>query len=132
MTHIDHPDSKTVELWIDGKIHEHDYLATIQHLEKKIEQWGSVNLLENIHSFDGFELGAFWDNVKFGMKHFKDVQKFAVVTDKMWIRKVSEWAEPLTHMQIKTFPREDLLKARAWCSTSRRKDVAAILFPPGS
>lgn len=129
MTHIDHPESKTVELGIDGKIHEHEYLEIVHHIEKKIEEWGSVNLLENIHSFDGFELGAFWDNIKFGMKHFKDIQKFAVVTDKKWIRTVKEWANPITTLDIKTFHREDLIEARAWCARPRRRKRRSSHLP---
>lgn len=114
ITCIDKPESRTVELVIEGGVTKDDYLETAEHLHDRIQDWGAVNLLEDIRSIDGVEAGAFWDNVKFGFRHFQDIDKVAVVTDKQWIRAATTITDPLIHLDVQTFPREEIETARAW------------------
>lgn len=114
ITRIDRPESHTVELVIDGQISKKDYLETAEHLRDRAHDWGAVNLLEDIRNFEGIEAASFWENVQFGFRHFREVDKAAIVTDKRWIRAVTKATDPLIHMDVQAFPREELENARAW------------------
>ncbi len=114
ITKTDHPEHKTVELTISGHIKEEDYLPIINHLEARIRDWGYANILEVVENFDGVEMSAFWDNLKFAARHFKDIKKCAVVSDKKWIQKMVNWSDVLVSMDLKSFTHEDIELARTW------------------
>lgn len=114
LTYIDEPAHKTVELIINGKIHKDEYEDIADHLRRRISEWGKVNLVENIQNFDGAELGAIWQNTKFALHHMGDIGKCAVVTDKKWLRTMTDAVDPLISVSVKTFAREELDQAREW------------------
>ena len=114
LTFIDRPESKTVELIVNGKVLKDDYIKTAEHLQEKIGEWGRINILEHIQNYDGFEISAFWKNMKFAAEHLKDIAKCAVVADEAWIRGVTDAADPVVPIEVKAFPREQLPLAREW------------------
>ena len=64
--------------------------------------------------FDGWELGAMWDDTKFGIQHRKDFEKIAVVGGSKWL----EWALKIgAHFmegQVKTYKDPELQEALTW------------------
>lgn len=118
LTWLDRPDGKTVEIIVDGKVEGHEYDETILHLKGKIQEWGKINIVEFVKNYDGFQPEVLWDNIKFGMDHFKDIEKCAIVTNNTWLRLASELTDPLVRMEIKTFKPEQIEEARDWCAES--------------
>ena len=116
--HID-PENRLIELTINGKISKEDLKAALNALEDPFEKWSEIRLLKRIDSFEGMELKAMADDLKFAYNNFgnlKKIRKAAVVTDKEWIEKITDWFKPLFPGEVKVFENEDIEKARSWLS----------------
>jgi len=63
-----------------------DLLAFVPIVDKVLEETKVIepNLLIDMRDFEGWELIAAWDNLKFGLKHRNDFKKLAIVGDKNW------------------------------------------------
>ena len=108
---------KLIELRVEGKITHDDFKACVPPLEAMIERHGKIKILEVIISFTGYELKALWDELKFDVKHMKHFSHCAVATDKKWVKDLAKWVAPVTGMEIKVYPLEQIEEAREWlCS----------------
>ena len=67
--------------------------------------------------FHGLDLGALWEDVKaegsVGLKHHASWERFAVVTDKDWMRAIAAvgWVSP---GELRVFEPDQLEPAKAW------------------
>lgn len=99
-----------------GKLTTEDYENQfIPDLEQLIEEHGKVRVLIQFdEDFSGWELGAAWDDAKFGIKHNNDFEKIAIVGGPKYV----EWGVKLsTHFmsgEMKTYDSDELEQASAW------------------
>jgi hypothetical protein len=57
-------------------------------VEKWIQEHGKVSLPLNVSAFRGWSPGALWEDLKFDIKHCRDVSRLALVADnsnKQWL-----------------------------------------------
>ncbi len=97
-----------------GKLTEADYKVFTPVLESAIQEHGSIRVLFVLHDFHGWDLGGFWQDIKFDAKHAKDVDRFAIVGDKKWFEWMGKLCNTFTHTQAKTFHSDQLAEAEAW------------------
>lgn len=91
----------------------------IPELTKLIDQFGKIRSVIYLDpDFDGWELGAMWDDAKFGLKHRKDFEKIAVVGASKWIEWGIRLGNHLMEGQMKTFDKDQLDEALAWSKTN--------------
>lgn len=99
-----------------GKLTVKDYEETfIPTLTKMITEHGKIRVVIHFaEGFEGWELGAMWDDAKFGIKHRNDFEKIAIVGGP----KCVEWSVKLgSHFisgQMKSFEESELTPAIAW------------------
>ena len=105
-------DSKVLELRIEDRLTRRDYESFVPDIEQQIRLHGRIRLLVDITAFGGVDLGAVWEDVKFDIKHFNDIERLAVVGDKRWHQWMTRFSRPFTTAQVRYFPRAD--EARAW------------------
>jgi hypothetical protein len=98
------------------KLTEGDYRELfIPTLEALLQEHGKVRLLFLLdESFAGWELGALWEDAKFGLKHKDDFEKLAVVGGAKWVAWGTRLFAYFMEGQVKTFPLEELSAAREW------------------
>jgi len=65
-------------------------------------------------NFHGWELGAAWDDAKFGMSHKDDFEKIAVVSDAKWIEWSTKVSGHFMQGQLKTYKTDQLQEAWDW------------------
>jgi hypothetical protein len=87
----------------------------IPKLKELIQKYGKVRAVVYLdENFEGWELGAMWDDAKFGIQHRNDFDKIALVSSKKYI----EWATKIgAHFmkgQMKTFDGSQLQEALVW------------------
>lgn len=107
-------DDNALEVTIHGKLTTEDYAEFKALAEPRIEQHGSMNLLVHVLNMPGFTAGALWEDLKFDVAHYRDVERLAVVgkdSSKEWMASV---AKPFTGAEVRFFPRVDLDAARMW------------------
>jgi hypothetical protein len=104
-----------VALRVSGKLLHEDYEALVPKLEAAIEKHGAIRCLIDVTEFDGIELRAVWDELRFDLKHAADVSRCAVVGDRAWERWVTAAARPVfRNAEVRFFERADLEQAAAW------------------
>lgn len=98
------------------KVTSRDYEEVlIPRLEALIQEHGQVRFLYLIdEDFQGVELGAMWDDAKFGLKHRKKFDKMALVGPARWMEVAMKLFTPLMPGEMKSFPREELAAAWEW------------------
>ena len=112
------PDTNIVELQIDGAITAEAFEKATAEIESLIKQYGKLKVLKRIDklTMPPIPWAKFWDDLRFGMKHFRDFTHAAIVSDHDWVRAWAKAWNPLLKMEIKTFKADEMQAARAWLS----------------
>ncbi len=98
----------------NGKLHDSDYKEFVPQIEELIEQKGKVRLLVKFESFQGWDLHAAWDDMKFGIKHYRDMERIALVGDKEWEKWMLKLSKPFTAAEVMFFPADEIDAAWNW------------------
>ena len=93
-----------------------DYETRFQpRIEELIEQHGKVNIVLHLDEmFEGWDLGAMWDDASFSLKHQADFNRVAVVGAQVWFKWAMQLGSKFMEGQFMTFPPNDLNGAIAW------------------
>jgi len=105
---------KLLEVRVSGKLTHDDYQHFVPAFERLVQQHGKIRVLFVMTDFHGWEAGALWDDIKFDLKHFSDIERLAMVGEKMWEKGMSVFCRPFTSATIRFF--DDIEQARAWLS----------------
>lgn len=107
-------DGKLAIIGLSGKLHKSDYEHFVPELERLIRQHGKVRILMNMHDFHGWDAGALWADLKFDVKHFKDIERLAMVGETKWEHGMAAFCKPFTTAKIRYFDRDQADEARLW------------------
>jgi len=107
-------DGKVLEVRVTGKLAHEDYLYFVPKLEQMLKQHGRLRVLFDMAGFHGWEPRALWDDIKFDLKHFADVERLAMVGDKKWEKGMSLFCRPFTTAKIRYFDHTKADEAREW------------------
>lgn len=114
LTLIEEDEGKLLEVTVQGKLAKKDYDLLVPKFETAVQKHGKVRVLFQMLDFHGWEAGALWADIKFDLKHFKDIERLAMVGDKKWEKGMSVFCKPFTTAKIKYFDRSKLEDARDW------------------
>ena len=111
---MSNPEGNIVAFRISETLTHSDYEEIlIPHLELIIGKYGSARLLLDFgESFHGWEAEALWDDAKFGVRHYKDFEKLAVVGGPGWVEWTTKLASHLIPCEVEVFEPSQL--SRAW------------------
>lgn len=113
-----HPESTgdTLVVHATGILSATDYEVRFQPvLEKLIAEQGKVNLVFYLDEmFEGWDLGAMWDDAKFGMEHRHDFKRVAIVGAQSWFKWAYQVGSKFMDGKFHTFDQDDLAGAVAW------------------
>ena len=99
---------------ISGKLSANDYELFVPRMEALVKRHGSVRLLLEMRDFHGWELAATWADTKFGLRHYHDIDRLAMVGEKSWQRGMATFCKPFTKASIKYFDVSEAAAAKAW------------------
>jgi hypothetical protein len=104
-----------------GTLTKSDYERFEREFEYQVCQHGSLHVLVDLTGFHGLEAGALWDEVKFDMKHFADIERLAVVGDKQWQHSMTTFFKPFTKATVHYFDFDSVFaEARKWLGETER------------
>lgn len=115
-TLIERQKGKVLEIVVSGKLRHEDYETLVPEFEELLAEHGKLRLLFHMHDFHGWEMMALWDDVKFDLKHFRDIDRLAIVGDAQWERGMATFCKPFTTATIHYFDESDIDDARRWLS----------------
>ena len=108
------PSGRVLEVHLSGKLTHEDYERFGPEVEDQIKLHGKVRLLVEMIDFHGWQAGALWDDIKFDLKHFRDIDRLAIVGDKKWEHGMATFCKPFTSAKVRYFDAADEDEARAW------------------
>lgn len=109
-------ESNLLILHATGKLTDDDYQEVlIPRLEAIIEAHGKARvLIEMSEDFEGWELGAAWEDAKLGVRHRKDFEKMAVVGAPEWVDWGAKIGAQLMSGELRTYDEDDFDDALDW------------------
>jgi hypothetical protein len=69
---------------VTGKLVKADYGPFAHEFERLFQQHGKLRLLFDMTGLHGWDAGAAWEDLKFDIKHFSDIDRLAIVGEKKW------------------------------------------------
>ena len=109
---------KVLILHISGKVVKADYEHFVHEFERLFRQHGRLRVLFDMTDFQGWDAGATWEDIKFDIKHFADIERLAMVGDKKWQHGMATFFKPFTKATIRYFDHTDIAGARKWLDES--------------
>lgn len=118
------PETNIIEFSIDGKINADDYHNLAEKVLKFIEKHGTVRVLKEIKSYQGFDLEILREKLLGELlKHQKDISHAAVVTDEEWVHQISKFFAPVFHCKSRFYKLSEKDQALEWLRSARSDSI---------
>jgi len=103
-----------LEVRASGKLTKEFYHDFVPAVEALIDKFGRIRILFFMHDFHGWTAGAMWEDMKFDLKHWKDIERLAIVGESKWERGMATFCKPFTKATVRYFEHAQLDEARKW------------------
>jgi len=109
---------KVLEVHVTGTLAKEDYKHFVPEVDRLVGQHGKIRVLLDMHDFHGWDAGALWEDIKFDVKHFSDIERLAMVGEKKWQHAMSKFCRPFTTAKIRYFDHSQSDAAREWAEAA--------------
>ena len=99
---------------VSGKLVKSDYEHFVPEFERLVREHGKLCVLFDLTGLHGWTPGAMWEDTKFALHHFHDIERLAVVGEKKWQEGMATFCKPFTKATVKYFDHADAVDARKW------------------
>ena len=104
-----------------GKVTHEDYKNVLIPRAEAMMAKGPIDMLYVIgNDFTGYELQALWDDSAFGVKHWSDFRRVAVVGDQAWLHAAVALFKPFFPCEVRLFSLSDLPAAKGWIKDAQK------------
>jgi hypothetical protein len=103
-----------LEVSVTGKLTKDFYETFVPAVDQLLGDGKKVRILFRMHDFHGWTAGALWEDTKFALHHWNDIERLAIVGEKKWQHGMATFCKPFTSAKIEYFDHADVEKARAW------------------
>ena len=105
---------KTLIVHVSGKLATKDYEHFVPEFERLVQKHGKLRVLFDMTDFHGWEMGALWEDLKFDVKHFADVERIAMVGETKWESGMASFCKAFTKAAVRYFDHSQAAAARRW------------------
>ena len=105
---------KVLVVHVSGKLVKEDCAHFVPEFERLLRQHGKLRVLFDMTGFHGWEASAAWEDLKFGTRHFADIERFAMVGENKWQQGMATFCKPFTRAEVRYFDHADAAEARKW------------------
>jgi hypothetical protein len=105
---------RVLQVRVVGKLTKESYEKFVPAVDAQIKQYGKLRILFLMQDFHGWTAGALWEDLKFDLKHWKDIERLAIVGDKKWEKGMAGFCKPFTKAEVRYFDVGQLEEARQW------------------
>jgi len=99
---------------LSGRLTAADYETFVPAVEAALARGEGRRLLAIFEDFHGWEPGAAWEDLKFGLRHYSDFERIALVGDRRWQEWMAILCRPFTRAEVRYFDAAALGQAWAW------------------
>lgn len=114
LTYHEEADGKILVVNASGKLSKADYEQFVPETERLIKKFTKIRILFEMHGFHGWAASGIWDDIKFDLKHFKDIERLAMVGEKSWEHGMAVFCRPFTTAKVQYFDRSQADEAVNW------------------
>lgn len=107
-------DGRLLVIRASGKLVRDDYAHFGPEVDRLIDRYGRIRILFEMRDFHGWDAGALWEDIKFDLKHFKDIERLAIIGQKRWQKGMATFCKPFTKAKIRYFTPEQVQDAHQW------------------
>ncbi|WP_187696147.1 STAS/SEC14 domain-containing protein [Xanthovirga aplysinae] len=112
---LENSDEKNLGFKISGMMTDFDYKnKLVPETEEALKKNQTINLLFKIEDFEGENIPAMWSDLKYGIKTYGTVERWAIVGNKRWLRVMTKLSKPFLKGEIKYFEDKDTDNAWEW------------------
>lgn len=97
-----------------GTLVKDDYPPLIGTFRRLVAAHGKLRVLLDMSQFHGWDAGALWEEVKFDLQHFNEMERFAVVGEKRWQHAIADFAKLVLPAATRYFDVTEVAQARVW------------------
>ncbi|TWT81260.1 hypothetical protein CA13_27110 [Planctomycetes bacterium CA13] len=101
-----------------GQLTNGSYVTFADAVEQHAHVHGKVRVLFEMRSCIGWTLGSNWKNMKFDLRHWKAIERLAIVDEVTWLEEIACFCRPFTWGTIEYFDHSHLDEAKDWLTTS--------------
>jgi len=105
---------KILAVHVSGRLAKSDYEDFVPEFERLVLQHGKLRVLFDMTGFHGWDTSALWEDIKFDMKHFADIERLAMVGEKKWQQGMATFCKPFTTATIRYFDHGSAAEALKW------------------
>ncbi len=105
---------KVLAIHVSGKLVKTDYERFVPASERFFRQHGKLRALFAMSNFRGWDAGAAWEDFKFGVEPFADIQWIAMVGEEAWQHGMATFSKPFTKATVRWSDGADVAEARTW------------------
>jgi hypothetical protein len=121
---LDRSEDGVAGIRISGRVTEADYDRVLPELERRIAEHGEIGLLCRFDEWTGIEPEAIWRDISFFSRHFWNVRRFAIVSDRPWQGTLARVVGPLTGAETRAFAPAEEDDAWGWLLRRAEADRA--------
>ncbi len=99
---------------LSGKLTKEDYERFVPEIERMMKAHDKVRILVSLEDFHGWTAAAAWEDTKFGMRHFSDIERIAIVGEEAWEKGMALLLKPFTKAKVKYFDASQMTAAKTW------------------
>ena len=107
-------DGKILNIHVFGTLTKADYDHFMPEFERLVKKHGKLRILFDMTEFHGWEVSALWEDIKFDIMHFADIECIAMVGEKKWHKGMALFCKPFTKATVRYFDHTDLEAAQQW------------------
>ncbi len=96
------------------KLAKEDYERFVPEFERLIRLQGKHGVMFDMIEVHGWKLSTGWEDFKFALHHFKDIERIAMVGEKKWQQGMATFCRPFTSAAIRYFDHAEAAAAREW------------------
>ncbi len=105
---------KILTVHVSGKLGKADYADFVPAFERLVRLHGKLRVRFDMTGFRGWHAAAFWEDIKFDLKHFAHIERLAMVGDRKWQHYMAMFCQPFTKATVRYFDHADTAEARKW------------------
>lgn len=101
-----------------GTLVKEDYKPLAMEFVRLAAKYGKLRVLLDMTRFEGWDMAALWQEIKFDAQHLDKMERLAVVGEKRWQHAIASAGKPFTPAEVRYFDSADAAQARQWVAAS--------------
>ncbi|GAB6051752.1 STAS/SEC14 domain-containing protein [Magnetospira thiophila] len=105
-----------------GRLCHEDYVFLLPRLESLIAQHGRLRVLFHLGGFEWVDPHAAWDDLMFGLRHWNDLERMAIVGEAGWESLLARVMAEIAPVETRYFDVSRVEEAWAWLESTAQDD----------